>query len=350
MKKSVLVAPLNWGLGHATRCIPIINALIERGFQPQLASDGMALELLRKEFPELPFHELPSYQISYSKKKKGFKYKLLFNSPKIIKAIKEEQKFIKELLETSDLAGIISDNRLGIYHDKVPSVFISHQIKVLSGSTTWLSTKLHQKYINKFDECWVPDYEIEPSLSGILGHAKLKIPIKYLGAVSRMEKKELPKSYDLVALLSGPEPQRQMLEDQLIKQLQSYEGTTLLIRGVVEDQQSRESLGDISVVNFMTAAELEEVLNASDLVLSRSGYTTILDLNKLGKKAFFIPTPGQFEQEYLAERLDKMGLAPYCEQEEFTISQLERVKNYKGLKMDNSSGSLFECFSLFEGE
>src|SRR5690606_37732588 len=154
MKKRILVSPLNWGIGHATRCIPIINALINFGFEPIIASDGDALLLLKKEFPSLLFMEFPSYKISYPKDKKYFKLHLIKYAPKILKAIYNEKKITANLIKTYNIEGIISDNRLGVYNKKVPSIFITHQLQVLSGSTTWLSTLIHKKFINSFNECW----------------------------------------------------------------------------------------------------------------------------------------------------------------------------------------------------
>ena len=158
MKKRILIAPLNWGLGHATRCIPIINALVNFNFEPIIASDGAALELLKKEFPELKFIELPSYNIEYSKKGSFIKLKLLKNTPKILKAIKVEHKIVQDVILKNKIDGIISDNRFGVYSKKIPSIYITHQLHVLSGNTTWLSTKLHQKFINNYIESILPNH------------------------------------------------------------------------------------------------------------------------------------------------------------------------------------------------
>ena len=186
MSKNILVAPLNWGLGHATRCIPIIKKLEEFGYQPILASDGNALLLLQKEFPHLQTLELPSYQIEYAKKGENFKWKLIKNSPKTIHAILEEKRLVKDWVKQYDLVGIISDNRLGVRNKKVPSVFITHQLTVLSGKTTWISSKLHQFFIAKFNECWVPDVDDIQDLSGKLGHLKeTDLRLKYIGVLSR---------------------------------------------------------------------------------------------------------------------------------------------------------------------
>ncbi|EIJ37701.1 glycosyltransferase [Galbibacter orientalis] len=347
-KKKILVAPLNWGLGHATRCIPILRALIAENFEPIIASDGEAYKLLNKEFPDLQFVELPSYKIKYAEKAKNFKLKMLWDSPKILNAIKKEKKRTKELVKELALDGIISDNRLGVYSKKVPSVFITHQLNVLTGNTTWFSSEMHQKIIKKFDECWVPDVAGEPNLSGRLGHLKKENPkLKYIGPLSRLERKELPVKYKLMVIISGPEPQRTLLESNLLKETQKYKGNVLFVRGKIEDEQHFCQEGNVTVYNYMNSTQLETAFNESELVLSRSGYTTVLDLAKLGKKAFFIPTPGQYEQEYLAERLQKENLVPYCKQEDFKIEMLETVTDFKGLANFESTFDLSALFRLF---
>ncbi|WP_343488065.1 glycosyltransferase [Allomuricauda sp. d1] len=351
--KRILVAPLNWGLGHATRCIPVIRALLQEGHQPYIASDGVALNLLQKEFPDLPSFHLPSYKIKYAKKGKHFKIKMIWDSPKVLKAMAKEKKAVKKLVKEHDIDGIISDNRLGVYYKKVPCIFITHQLNVLSGNTTWFSSKVHQKIIKKFDECWVPDVAGKPNLTGKLGHLKKsKKKIKYLGPLSRFVREDVEKVYDLMVLLSGPEPQRTFLEEKLLKELQEFEGNILFVKGKIEKEQTTETQplknGSLKLVNFMQSQTLEKAINESALVLSRSGYTTVMDLAKLQKKSFFIPTPGQYEQEYLAKRLQKKGLVPYANQEDFTISELKRVKKYQGLQHFNVQidyASLFSAFS-----
>ena len=349
MKKRILVAPLNWGLGHATRCIPIINALLQEGFAPIIASDGDALALLSKEFPNLPTIELPTYNISYSKNGKLFKLKLLKDLPKILKAIKAEKEAVESILKHNDIAGIISDNRLGVRSKKVPSVFITHQLQVLSGNTTWLSTKMHKEIIKKFNVCWVPDVEDEEvNLSGILGHVKgFDVHVKYIGPLSRFTKSDTDIKHDLLVLLSGPEPQRSFLETKLLEALKSYSGDVVFVKGVIEKEQTKQVQGHLTIYNFMTSNLLEKTMKESALVLSRSGYTTIMDLAKLNKKAFFIPTPGQFEQEYLAKRLSEMQIAPSCHQDEFKIEKLNEVEAFEGLKAYDFEVDFKDLFSLF---
>jgi uncharacterized protein (TIGR00661 family) len=351
MNKRILIAPLNWGLGHATRCIPIINALIENHFTPVIASDGMALELLKKEFPDLEFFKLPTYHISYPKNKRFFKLKLLQQLPKLFRAITAEKKAIKQLVESKNIHGIISDNRLGVYNKNIPCVVMTHQLQVLSGNTTWISTKLHLKFIKKFNECWVPDFKGIPNLSGKLSHVNTeKLKVKYIGTLSRFSKENSIIKNELMVLLSGPEPQRTLLEEKLLKELKDFKGKVLFIRGVVEEQQTLEKIGCLTIYNFMTSKLLERSLNESKLIISRSGYTTIMDLAKLGKRAFFIPTPGQFEQEYLAKRMDIDGFVPSCNQEDFKLEMLEKTSYYKGLSNFKHEINYKNLFSLFHTE
>ncbi|MFK7750827.1 MAG: glycosyltransferase [Kordia sp.] len=347
--KTVLIAPLNWGLGHATRCIPIIRALLAENFTPVIGSDGISLQLLQKEFPDLETITLPDYQIEYAKKGKNFKLKMLKDSPKMLKAISEEKKIVKKLVKKRDFCGIISDNRPGVFSKKVPSVFITHQLNVLSGTTTWFSSKLHQLVIKKFDECWVPDVAEKPNLSGKLGHLKKhSLPLKYIGPLSRLESQKVPIVYDLMVILSGPEPQRTMLEEKLFEEVKYFDGKVLFVRGKVETNQERFQFLNCEVVNFMQSEELEKACNESAFVLARSGYTTVMDLTKLNKKAFFIPTPGQFEQEYLAKRLQKQQLVPMATQDAFSIAQLDRIKDFKGLSALNYKEDYKALFHLFQ--
>ena len=351
MAKTILVAPLNWGLGHATRCIPIIYALKDFGFKPLIASDGMALALLRKEFPEETHLELPSYGIRYPKKGADLKLRLLKQLPRIRKTVKEEQQLVNYWVDTHKLSGIISDNRFGVYSCKVPSVYLTHQLKVLSGNTTWFSTKMHQQIINRFSECWVPDFKDQPNLSGALGHPeKNDQTTKYIGPLSRFEIRTSKPLIDILLLLSGPEPQRTMLQETLIAQFKNDSRNLLLVEGRVESSQTITNQGHLTVYNFMTSSELEQAISTSQLVIARSGYSTVMDLSKLQKKAFFIPTPGQFEQEYLARHLEDSGQAPFCKQSVFTLDELNRIENYKGLSCEESKPDFEKLFHLFEGK
>jgi len=347
--KTILIAPLNWGLGHATRCIPIIKALQDNNYIPIIASDGVALELLKKEFPYVQTLKLPSYQIEYAKNGKNFKWKLLKNFPEMVKAIWNEEKKIRKWIKKYDIDGIISDNRLGVFSKKIPSVYLTHQLNVMTGNTTWFTSILHQHIIKKHNQCWVPDVEGTPNLTGKLGHiVHPDFKVKYIGPLSRLHKKEVPIQFDLMIILSGPEPQRGLLEEKLKTEIVNYKGTVIFIKGIVEKEQKKEQIENVTYYNFMNSRQLEQTFNESKTVLCRSGYTTIMDLAQLGKKAFFIPTPGQYEQEYLAKKLKEESLVPYAKQEHFCIENLQEIDNYKGLNQFETSINWEELFQVFE--
>ncbi|MFC0603146.1 glycosyltransferase [Winogradskyella pulchriflava] len=309
------------------------------------------MELLKKEFPEISYFHLPSYNITYAKKANSFKLKLIKDSPHLLKTIKREKKVIESLVASENISGIISDNRFGVRHTDIPSVFVTHQLRVLSGTTTWLSSKLHQKIISKFDECWVPDHIGTKNLSGDLGHIEgYQSSLKYLGPLSRFEKQDLPITYQLLVILSGPEPQRTFLEEKLLEQLPLFKGSICFVKGIVEDQQTITQSGNITIYNFMTSAELEQSLNESELVLSRSGYTSIMDYAKLEKKVFLIPTPGQFEQEYLAQKLKSENIAPSCKQKDFNLEMLSEISQYSGFESMEYNINYKKLFGLFEGK
>lgn len=346
--KTILVTPLNWGLGHATRCIPIIKALQENNFTPIIASDGIALELLRKEFPYLKMLELPSYQIEYAKNGKNFKWKLIKSLPNMLEAISEEKKIVKKWIKKYKIDGIISDNRLGVFSKKIPSVFVTHQLNVLTGNTTWITSKLHQHIIKKYNACWVPDADTKENLSGKLGHLKTNsLKISYLGPLSRMHKMALPIQYELMIILSGPEPQRGFLEAHLIEEVKRFNGKVVFIKGIIEKEQSKQQIGNVTYYNFMKTRQLEQTFNESEKVLCRSGYTTIMDLVQLHKKAFFIPTPGQYEQIYLAEKLQNEGLVPFATQDNFKIENLSKIEQFKGLPKFETTVNWEELFKVF---
>jgi uncharacterized protein (TIGR00661 family) len=318
----ILVAPLDWGIGHATRCIPIIRQLLEKDYQPILASSGSALDLLQKVFPKLEVINLPAYQVTYAKNPSFFTLKLLRQIPKFIKTYRLEKKIISELIVEKRIDAIISDNRFGVYHKSVPSIYITHQLRVKSGLSTFITSKIHQKIINKYDQCWVPDAKDFPNLSGDLSHAvRLKQPPVYIGILSLIKKQDLPIQYDILFLLSGPEPQRSLLEASIRKQLINIDKPICIVRGIVEKERIVSQKANITTYNFVLGKDLNKLLNQSKLIVARSGYSTLMDLANLKKETFFIPTPGQQEQLYLANHIKEQGIANYALQGGFLINE-----------------------------
>lgn len=318
--KRLLVAPLNWGLGHATRCIPVIRHLLEQGHEVLLASDGDSLHLLHAEFPELQSFELSGYNPAYSKRN-SFALTIARQVPKFMLAVRKEHEQVNRLIADKKIDAVISDNRYGVWSAHVPSALMLHQLNLLMpAGLGWirpLLNRIHQNLFRKFSYVWVPDAE-GSVLSGELSDAPRVKNLRYVGALSRF--KMLPVTspgYDLVAVLSGPEPQRSLLEEILRKQLPGSGLTWRLVRGVVNNNPIEGNQG--AILDFLPADKLNKLMSEAAVVLARSGYSTIMDLHKLGKKAILIPTPGQTEQEYLATRATKKGYAVSMQQHTMNI-------------------------------
>jgi UDP-N-acetylglucosamine:LPS N-acetylglucosamine transferase len=344
MNNRILVAPLNWGLGHATRCVPIINALLQENFIPIIASDGTSLEFLRQEFPNLETLELPSYHISYAK---NLKWNLLLKMPKILKAIQLERKIIKRFIdENNTVIGLISDNRFGVRSDKVVSVYMTHQVNVFSGITTFLTSKIHQKIIKKYDECWIPDQD-NSSLSGKLSRTKTDLNQKYIGVLSRFKKQQLEENIPVLILISGPEPNRTYFEEKLISEFKNDSRKIVFVLGKVESKQKKWQQKNLTFYNYLLSHELQEIVNVSKIVICSAGYSSIMDLAVLQKKVFFIPTENQNEQVYLARFLKENKIAPFCKLKDFTSERVLEMKSFKGFnsvetKLDPNLFGLFE--------
>lgn len=297
--KKILVAPLNWGLGHASRCIPIINELIRQGAIVYLASDGRALELLKKEFPNLPFFQLPSYGVNYSSK--NFFFNIIKQTPQLLNAVLKENRHLKKIISENKIDGVISDNRLGCFSKKIPSVFISHQINLILPSSffQWAARQVNYFFIKKYKECWVPDVSGKENLSGKLSHNTPLKFLKYIGALSRMKKYNVEKKHDVVVVLSGPEPQRTILEEVIINQAAKLPYSFLVVQGKTEEVNKLSFNGNVKVITSLASEQLNEAILSAQLYIGRTGYSTLMDLAKLKKPAILIPTPGQTEQEYL---------------------------------------------------
>jgi len=341
----IIVAPLNWGLGHASRCVPIIQALQKEHFLPVIASDGAALDFLKKEFPSLESIELPSYKISYGK---SLKRDLVKKIPHFLRIASKERSIIQNYIDTNNVVGIISDNRFGVYSQDVPSVYLTHQINVKSGILTPFTSYFHQKIIKKFDECWIPD-ESQSLFSGSLSQTKKNLNQKYIGVLSRFKKRDNKSTIDILIVLSGPEPNRAQLEAKLIQKFTDSKLKVTLIQGKIEEQQQTREQGNLRIINFALSAELEAFINTSKLVICRSGYSSIMDLVVLEKKAILIPTKGQSEQEYLAKYLSEKGLFDMMKEKNVNqyiidFSSLVTPKEFEKKEFDLS------LFCLFHGK
>lgn len=326
----ILLAPLDWGLGHATRCIPLIRYLQQKECEVVLAADGAAASLLASEFPGISIRTLKGYDIRYNSGSSLFG-SMALQLPRIFSSIQKEHLWLKDVLEKEQFDIVISDNRSGFWNKKTHNIYITHQLLIHSGKGNWLNRqlqKLHARYMKKFTEVWVPDLEANKNLAGELSHPSQPIiQPAYLGLLSRLEKKEVAEQeYDLTILLSGPEPQRTILEEKIFQQLPSYSGKVLFVRGLPQQNHSAlQSYPHITVHDHLPAEQLQHKLSSSKLIICRSGYTTLMDLMKLGKKAFLIPTPGQPEQEYLAQYMQGQSYFPFHQQKGFDLLSAIKV-------------------------
>ena len=321
--KKLLLAPLDWGLGHATRCVPIIRDLLNSDCEVWLAGEGAQEKLLREEFPLLPFLPLKGYRIKYSKN--GLAAKLIFQIPSILRSIREENSWLKVQIKNNGFEAVISDNRYGLWSENVFSVFITHQLRIKS-SLGKLSENFLQKWnynlINKFDECWIPDKEGESNLAGALSHPhKLpSIPVKFIGSQSRFNNLDIEVEKDhLLIILSGPEPQRTIFENKIIEEIVNYPGTATIVRGLPGEKNIVPSTNTIHFYNHLMADDLNVEMMKAEFIIGRSGYSTIMDIAELDKKSILVPTPGQTEQEYLAEHLMQKRFAYCVRQNEFSL-------------------------------
>lgn len=320
---TALVAPLDWGLGHSTRCIPIIRYLLHKGFRIVIAAEGAQEKLLRQEFPEVEFIHLHGYRISYSSSKRWFALKIFAQLPQILRSIRSEHKWLKHLVDRQKIDLIISDNRYGLFHPGVTGIFITHQLAV-QAPAKWLRKMIQHfiyRYINRFSECWIPDNLPPNSLAGKLAHPQQlpALPVHYIGPLSRFEAENgSEKKHDVLVLVSGPEPQRSIFEQIVFSQIPALQQRVLVVRGLPQATESATCQG-ATVVNHLPAQELQAKISASSIVVCRSGYSTVMDLCALQKKAILVPTPGQTEQEYLADYLQQQGWCHAYHQNNFSL-------------------------------
>lgn len=286
-----------------------------------IATDGAIYSLLKQEFPELTFLPLMSFRMKYSRKKYLLPLKILIQFPKIILGIYKEHQWLDKIIKQYRIDAVISDNRFGMYSKKIHSIYITHQLLIKTGNsfTEKIAKKVHYHFIKKYNECWVPDFEVN-GLGGNLSHPQnLPLNIKYIGALSRFELQlHHQKKYDLLISISGPEPQRTIFENKILNELILYNSKVLLIRGLPENKDLLQH-PSIEIKNHLTATQLNEAILSSDMILARCGYTTIMDMVKLFKKAILIPTPGQTEQEYLAKYLRDKKIFYTVEQKNFSL-------------------------------
>ena len=321
-EKRVLVAPLNWGLGHATRCVPIINALLAAEKEVIIAADGYPLLFLKKQFPNLQTIDFKGINIKYCSSNSQI-LAMILQMPKIFFSIFKEHYELKKIIQQYDIQAVISDNRFGLWNKKIKTIYITHQISVKISKRFEFLNKiayhLHYQIINKYSQCFIPDFEGENNLSGDLSH-KYTLPknAQFIGILSRfsqkilidLNKKNNENNYKNVAIISGVEPHRTILQKKLLNLFLSKNEKSLIIEGKPAQNIDIQNINNVTIVSHLEDEELAQTLKNAEKIYCRSGYSTLMDLWALGiKSAILIPTPGQTEQEYLAEHFLKKGFS-----------------------------------------
>jgi uncharacterized protein (TIGR00661 family) len=309
----IIYGVCSWGLGHATRSLPVIRKLISENHHLTVISNGRSLEVLKKELGEKVLYvDIPDYPMLLSENTRQFLAKSMMYWPVFIKRIEDGLAQLQKILEKQHYDCIISDSRYDMYSKKIPSFFVSHQMRIMNPLQIKLFERTMERFnlffFKRFIGIMVPDYK-ENNLSGDLSHNLKKIDenhIHYVGVLSDFTKRPLKKDIDYLISISGPEPQRSMLEEKLAAHASELEGNVVMTLGKAE-KYSIVKKQHLTTYTFVTKELREELLNKAKLVVSRSGYSTIMDVAVVGTKALFIPTPGQIEQEYLGQYHNTLG-------------------------------------------
>lgn len=349
MKKTqkILISPLDWGLGHATRLIPIIQYYLKLGDEIIIAGYGKSFELLKIEFPLLKFEYLPGFHISYSSGGSQI-LKVLLQLPFFFYWKRKERVLLKQLIQLHKPDRIISDNRYGLTSKDTKTILITHQLRLLFSDNPFIDKFIQRqlrKWIEKFDECWMPDVKGKEGLTGKMTRPNRRIKnAVYIGWLSRFKEKEIKSltKYDVVVIVSGPEPQRTILLNEFKKYLLNTTHQCLLVSGIPSEREiwNKEYSG-LHIVNHLSSNNMLEVLVGAKIIICRSGYSSIMDLLALNKRAILIPTPGQMEQEYLSEFLSKKGLFTSIQQNKLVnISQLIECQCETN-ELNEDNGNLF---------
>ena len=345
----ILLAPLDWGLGHTTRSMQIAHELLNRGVEVVWGASKQTQPLIREVFPHCRILDYPSYGITYSKNANNFILKLLAQVPTVKRIIEKEYSLTETLMRTEKFSAIISDNRFGVRANNTPSVIVSHQLELHTGKmlADKIATRQNLRYINSFDACWVPDIAEGQGLAGKLSHPSKKpsIPVEYIGFLSRFSFQQavLSNPCDLLVMISGPEPQRKIFEEKILEELHLLNMNAVVVLGVPNSNKRYPG----NVFPHLPSEELSRYINGAHTIIARAGYSSIMDLMVHGRTAYLVPTPGQGEQEYLCGHVSGEGLFKYSPQPSFSIHKA--VEEMKGFHpnlppVENKLGPVMDAF------
>jgi uncharacterized protein (TIGR00661 family) len=338
-KINIIIAPLDWGMGHCARCVPIINYLQLQGINLFIAGNQQQISFFKNEGIHATYLNLTGYNIHYGANGFATAIKLLLQIPKTWYRIYAEHQQLKKWHQQYNFSIIISDNRYGFYLKNIMSVCITHQLHIQIGFLKTITNFINQYLLKKFTTIWVPDFK-NNYLAGELSKSIPHFNMQYLGGLSRIVKLDTPIiNNTILVILSGPEPQRTIFENIIITQLQNTKYKVQII--------GSNTCGNTSSTNIIKHAllptqEVQQYMAQAEYIISRSGYTTILDLAKCNRKAILVPTPAQPEQLYLAQYLAKNKRHVSMLQNHFDINMA--IENYNNLANINTPILNFEAY------
>ncbi|NSW44990.1 MAG: glycosyl transferase family 28 [Bacteroidales bacterium] len=328
--KNVLICPLDWGLGHAARVIPIIKRIQNKGHNVFIACSKHQQHFFKNELSNYTWIPCACPAIKYSENKLSI-FHLLKLIPTILIGIKKDKNKINHWIKKYNIQLIISDNRYGCYSPKAYSVIITHQIKInLPSKVKWAENLLHKqikRWIYNFNRCWIPDINEIPNFAGDLSmQFSLNGKSAFIGLLSRFDDKafaelSVEKQYEVIAIVSGPEPQRSIFANILLQQLKELHKPCILVLGDFSKPFSTWHEENVLVYSYMNTKQLFQAIQSSKYIVARSGYSTIMDLISLKRTAILVPTPGQTEQEYLASYYKSRRMFVIAEQNNFKLSE-----------------------------
>lgn len=344
-RRRILISPLDWGLGHTTRILPIIGILLNKGHRVTVACNERQEALIKKDYPRIKFVRLEGYDVEYSLNS-SMAWNMIKQSPKITRNIKRENKWLQEFIDENPQDFIISDNRFGFYHPRVENVYITHQINIQGPAIIKpILFGLHKSYIDNFHHCWIPDTS-DSLLAGNLSKTNIE-RFKYIGPISRF--KEAAKNenikYKFLGIASGPEPQKSAFTKLLEEKFLETNEPCAIIGGEPLHKDSNQKR-NVTYFPHLATADFYDVVSQSEVIISRSGYSTIMDFSILQKPIFFVPTPGQTEQEYLAKfHYENSGIG-YCKQTEFNLQMVNAANKLPQATSDEWRDKIWEVITL----
>lgn len=349
--KKILITPLDWGAGHTTRCIPLVAHLLQTGHKPIVAGNEAQMAIMDHYFNgSIDTIYTPGYNVTYSGLNKVAQAGLLLQIPRLLKTIGQENIWLQDAVNKLRPDAIVSDNRYGMYHTQVPSVIMTHQLRIQSGlgsTVDNLVQRMHYRYLNKFGATWVVDTEESPGLAGTLSHP-MAMPdnYHYIGLLSRfagMDAGNQKEDGPILVLISGPEPQRTEFSKMLWQQVMRHNGPVIFAEGSEAATAPADIPTHISYHKRMDGPALAEALMNASMVVCRSGYSTLMDLRTMNKRAIVIPTPGQTEQQYLGSTLHERGIFYSTPQKGFDLQRA--LKNAATFPFHKTNSA--EAFSAF---